>query len=185
MFKRPSDCRIFSCLLFSLVMHFSKIAVLALFPLIAGVISAPSPRQSTSGTIIAPAEGTIIAPGAAFDFAYDSMADFGVTSFNYTVWLLTSIPKSFVQSTDFAEGHYFGRFAEPNFPGNPNPPNTAPAKLVMPDFSKNPGGWGTGASDNNAEFALVVMEEYATGTGSVGLRFTLAMNKIIYNATHT
>ncbi|KAJ6559093.1 hypothetical protein DFH09DRAFT_922090 [Mycena vulgaris] len=164
-------------------MHFLKVAVLALFPLIQNVLAVPSPRQSTSGTIISPADGTVIAPGQAFDFAYDSMADFGVTSFNYTVWLLTSMPKTFAQSTDFAEGHFFGRFAEPNFPGNPNPRNPAPAQLVMPDFSKNPGGWGVGASDSNGHFALVVMEEYATGEGSVGSRLTLAINRIVYNAT--
>ncbi|KAJ7459955.1 hypothetical protein FB451DRAFT_566895 [Mycena latifolia] len=164
-------------------MHFLKVAVLGLFPLVCTVFAAPSPRQSTSGTIISPADGTVIAPGQAFDFVYDSMADFGVTSYNYTVWLLTSKPKFFAPSTNFGEGHYFGRFAEPNFPGNPNPPNTPPAQLVMPDFSKNPGGWGAGASDSNAHFALVVIEEYATGTGSVGSRMTLAINHIVYNAT--
>lgn len=166
-------------------MRFLRAAVLALFPLVSTVAAAPSRRQSTSGTIISPAKGTHIAPGAAFDFAYDSMADFGVTSYNYTVWLLTAMPTSLAQSTNFAEGHYFGRFAEPNFPGNPNPPNPPPAQLVMPDFSKNPGGWGTGASDKNGHFALVVMEEYATGTGSVGSRLTLAINRIVYNATAT
>jgi hypothetical protein len=33
----------------------------------------------------------------------------------------------------------------------------------MPDFSKNPGGFGTGKTDSNGNFLLVVMEEYATG----------------------
>jgi len=64
-------------------MRFLRAAVLALFPLVSTVAAAPSRRQSTSGTIISPAKGTHIAPGAAFDFAYDSMADFGVTSYNY------------------------------------------------------------------------------------------------------
>jgi hypothetical protein len=117
-------------------MLFLKVAVLALFPLLQTVLAAPSRRQSTSGTITSPVDGTHIAPGAAFDFAYESVADFGVTSYNvcgffdcstctdsdsifkYTVWLLTSMPTSFAQSTNFAEGHYFGRFAEPNFPGS-------------------------------------------------------------------
>ncbi|KAJ7695666.1 hypothetical protein B0H17DRAFT_1055096 [Mycena rosella] len=182
-------------------MHFLKVAVLALFPLAWTVLAAPSPRQSTSGTIISPADGTVIAPGQAFDFVYDSMADYGVTSYNYTVWLLTSPPTSFAQSTDFAQGHFFGRFAEPNYPGSmslllyrshlihwcdptdPNPPNTPPAQLVMPDFSKNPGGWGSGASDSNGQFALLVLEEFATGSASVGSRLALAINNIVYNAT--
>ncbi|KAJ6585097.1 hypothetical protein B0H19DRAFT_410377 [Mycena capillaripes] len=166
-------------------MYFLKVAAVALFPLIGSVLSAPSRRQSTSGTIIAPADSTVIAPGETFAFSYDSMADYGVSSYNYTVFLLTSVPTSFGQSVDFAQGHYFGRFAEPNYPGNPSPKNVAPATLTMPDFSKNPGGFGVGAADSNGEFALVVMEEYATGSGSVGSRLSLAINRIIYNATAT
>ncbi|KAJ6585371.1 hypothetical protein B0H19DRAFT_1059605 [Mycena capillaripes] len=178
-------------------MHILKFALVALFPLIGSVHSAPSRRQSTSGTIIAPADGTVIAPGETFAFSYDSMADFGISSYNYTVFLLTSVPTSFEQSIDFAQGHYFGRFAEPNFPalidsrdlpgippkGNPSPKNLAPPNLTMPDFSKNPGGFGAGAPDSNGEFALVVLEEYATGSGSVGSRLALAINRIVYNAT--
>ncbi|KAJ7259557.1 hypothetical protein B0H12DRAFT_1108685 [Mycena haematopus] len=184
-------------------MHFLKVAALALFPL---VLSAPSRRQSTSGTIVLPADGTVIAPGESFAFQYDSMADYGISSYNYTVWLLTSTPKSFGPSTNFAEGHYFGIFAEPNYPGklpylfsdigtnrgdprissekgNPSPTNPPPATLTMPDFSKNPGGFGSGKTDSNGNFALVVMEEYATGEGSVGFRLALAMNHIVYNGT--
>ncbi|KAJ7095784.1 hypothetical protein B0H15DRAFT_71200 [Mycena belliarum] len=164
-------------------MQFLRVAILALFPLVCTVLAAPSPRQSTSGTIISPADGTVIAPGQAFDFVYDSMADYGVTSYNYTVWLLTSMPKSFAASTAFGEGHYFGRFAEPNYPGNPNPSNPPPSQLVMPDFSKNPGGFGTGASDSDGHFALVVLEEFANGSGSIGFRMALAMNHIVYNGT--
>lgn len=63
-------------------MHFLKVAVLALFPLIGTVLSAPSRRQSIAGTITSPADGTVIAPGQAFDFQYETMADFGVTSYN-------------------------------------------------------------------------------------------------------
>ncbi|KAJ7485977.1 hypothetical protein B0H11DRAFT_2016271 [Mycena galericulata] len=162
-------------------MYFLKVAVL--FSLIGTALSAPSRRQSTAGTIVSPAAGTVVEPGAAFDFLYETMADYGVSSYNYTVWLMTAMPTSFVQSTSFAEGHYFGRFAEPNYPGNPNPPNLAPSQLIMPNFSKNPGGFGTGASDSNGEFALVVLEEYANGDGSVGARFNLAISRIVYNAT--
>ncbi|KAJ6605646.1 hypothetical protein B0H10DRAFT_1922686 [Mycena sp. CBHHK59/15] len=168
-------------------MHFLNVAVLALLPLIPTVLSVPSRRDDTSGTISTPVNGAVIAPGAAFDFRYNTMADYGVTSYNYSVWLLTSMPTTFEQSTNFAEGHFFGRFAEPNYPGmrvcNPSPKNPAPAQLIMPDFSKNPGGWGAGASDSNGQFALVVMEEYANGSGSVGSRLALAVNSIVYNGT--
>ncbi|KAJ6477329.1 hypothetical protein C8R47DRAFT_1140023 [Mycena vitilis] len=161
-------------------MHFLKVAALALFPL---VLSSPAPRETTGGTIIAPADGTVIAPGETFAFEYSTMADYGVTSYNYTVFLLTSVPTTFAQSVDFAQGHYFGRFAEPNYPGNPSPKNVAPTTLTMPDFSKSEGGFGTGAVDSNGDFALVVMEEYGNGDGSVGSRLALAINGIKYNAT--
>ncbi|KAJ7644204.1 hypothetical protein FB45DRAFT_737212 [Roridomyces roridus] len=161
-------------------MYLQKVAALALLPL---VLALPSPRQSTAGTIVSPADGAVIAPGAAFDFQYQTMADYGVSSYNYTVWLLTSVPTSFAQSNNFAEGHYLGRFAEPNYPGNPNPSNLPPAQLVMPDFSKNPGGFGLGESESNGNFVLAVLEEYATGFGAVGSRFNLAMNRITYNST--
>ncbi|KAJ7069686.1 hypothetical protein C8F01DRAFT_523324 [Mycena amicta] len=157
--------------------------LLNLFASLATIALAASTRQTTKGSIVAPAEGTNIAPGQAFDFAYSTMADYGVSSYNYTVWLFTSMPTSFVQSPNFGEGYFFGRFAEPNYPGNPNPKNPAPPTLTMPDFSKNPGGFGSGAVESNGEFTLLVMEEYATGAGSVGSRLALAMNRIVYNAT--
>ena len=67
--------------------------------------------------IINPAEGTHIAPGQAFDFNYDSIADYGTSSYNYSVYLFTSSPLAFTSSENFATAHYFGRFAEPNYPG--------------------------------------------------------------------
>ncbi|KAJ7761574.1 hypothetical protein DFH07DRAFT_421590 [Mycena maculata] len=133
--------------------------------------------------IISPADGTQIAPGAAFDFNYNSIADYGVSSYNYSVYLLTAPPTSFAPSATFAAGHYFGRFAEPNYPGNPNPSNTPPAQLVMPNFSIPPGGFGTGASATNATFYLAVFEEYANGAGSIGNLISFTANKIVYNAT--
>jgi hypothetical protein len=47
--------------------------------------------------------------------------------------------------------------------GNPDPQNTPPPTLVMPNFSVAPGGFGAGASATNATFYLAVFEEYATG----------------------
>lgn len=43
----------------------------------------------------------------------------------------------------------------------------------MPNFSINPGGFGEGATGSNAEFYLVVVEEYANGDVSPSLPFTL------------
>ncbi|EEB95154.1 hypothetical protein MPER_05924, partial [Moniliophthora perniciosa FA553] len=113
--------------------------------------------------IISPANGTSIAPGAAFDFKYQILAERGRSSYNYHVWLFTQPPSEFGPSLNWAGGYYFGMFADPNFPGNPNPNNRPPPQLTMPDFSKNPGGWGSGASVSDATFYLAVMEEYANG----------------------
>jgi len=96
---------------------------------------------------------------------------------------MTSAPTSFAPSAEFGTGYYFGRFAEPNYPGNPDPKNLAPVQLVMPDFADSPGGFGAGESTSNATFYLVVMEEYVTGAGTVGARLSLASNQILYNAT--
>ncbi|KAJ7288222.1 hypothetical protein C8J57DRAFT_509705 [Mycena rebaudengoi] len=164
-------------------MHFFKAAVLVLLPLIGTVFALPTRRDEGSGTIILPTEGTIIGPGEVFDFEYNGMADFGISSYNFTVWLLTAMPTSVAPSINFAQGHYFGRFSLPNFPGNPNPKNLAPKTLTMPDFSKPQGGFGSGASASDGHFTLVVMEEYGTGDATVGNRITLAMTGIVYNAT--
>lgn len=98
---------------------------------------------------------------------------------------MTSAPTSFAPSAEFGTGYYFGRFAEPNYPGefflltnratdtiicntigNPDPKNLAPTQLVMPDFADSPGGFGVGERIGNATFYLVVMEEYVTGAVS-------------------
>ncbi|KAF9067128.1 hypothetical protein BDP27DRAFT_1329308 [Rhodocollybia butyracea] len=137
----------------------------------------------TTGTISSPPNGALINPGAWFDFLYNSRADYGITSLNYTVFLVTSAPVSLVPSAEFATGHFFGRFAEPNYPGNPNPSNTPPAQLVMPDFAQSPGGFGVGKGISNATFYLVVLEEYVDGTATVGAQMSLTANEIIYNGT--
>ncbi|KAJ7505243.1 hypothetical protein B0H11DRAFT_1977675 [Mycena galericulata] len=156
-------------------MHFLSTLNVALACLASAYAATPA--------IISPADGTLIAPGAAFDFNYNSIADYGVSSYNYSVYLLTSPPDSLSPSETFAAGHYFGRFAEPNYPGNPNPPNTPPAQLVMPNFSAPPGGFGAGASVTNATFYLAVFEEYSNGAACVGNRISYTANQIVYNAT--
>ncbi|KAJ8080486.1 hypothetical protein PM082_017319 [Marasmius tenuissimus] len=133
--------------------------------------------------IVSPVNGTRIKPGASFPFEYQTMGDYGVTSYNFTVWLFTQPPETFHSSNIWAGGYNFGRFAEPNYPGNPNPTNRPPSELVMPDFSKPLGGWGTGAFASNATFYLAVIEEYGDGTPFVGRRIHLSVNEVIYNST--
>ncbi|KAK7056897.1 hypothetical protein VNI00_002615 [Paramarasmius palmivorus] len=135
--------------------------------------------------IISPANGTHIAPGTSFDFEYQIMAERGLSSYNYHVWLFTQKPSEFSPSLNWAGGYYFGMFANPNFPGNPSPKNPPPAQLTMPDFSQNPGGWGSGGFVSDATFYLAVMEEYSNGDPFVGRRLSMVMNEIVYNATST
>lgn len=66
------------------------------------------------GIIVAPANGSIIAPGASFNFQYISRADYGISSYNYAVWLFTSLPTSIAPSDNFATGYFFGRFSAQN-----------------------------------------------------------------------
>ena len=84
---------------------------------ILAVLGSAASVFSAKPSIQAPANGTVIKPGASFDFSYQSIADYGVSSYNYTVWLFTSPPTSVAQLANFATGYYFGRFAEPNYPG--------------------------------------------------------------------
>ncbi|KAJ7286243.1 hypothetical protein C8J57DRAFT_1169018 [Mycena rebaudengoi] len=145
-------------------MHFSKAALLVLFPRIGTVFSVPSSRSDSPGTISSPVEGQKIAPGEEFDFSYNTMADYGISSYNFNVYVVTEMPTPMTPSIDFAHAHFFGHFAELNYPGNPRPKNLAPTKLTMPDFSKGPGGW-------------------ANGEASVANRITFAMTGIVYNTT--
>ncbi|KIY45650.1 hypothetical protein FISHEDRAFT_49047 [Fistulina hepatica ATCC 64428] len=140
--------------------------------------------------IVEPASGTVIAPGEIFDFQYNSIADYGTSSYNYTVWLYTTPPTGSVitPAIEYAVGFYFGRFGDVNYPGklctgNPDPPNPAPATLTMPDFSKSPRGFGSGATASNLTVYLVVVDEYADGEGSVGYKMSTAVNELVYNGT--
>ncbi|KAF8993524.1 hypothetical protein BDQ17DRAFT_1368282 [Cyathus striatus] len=130
-----------------------------------------------------PAEGSIIQPGATFDFEYLSIGDYGVSAYNYTVWLFTKPPQNVQTMTDWASGYFFGRYAYPSYPNNPNPTNLPPSQLVMPDFSKLGGGFGSGATVSNATFYLVVLEEYLGFEPNVGFNMSLVSNAIRYNVT--
>ncbi|KIY45652.1 hypothetical protein FISHEDRAFT_28981, partial [Fistulina hepatica ATCC 64428] len=115
--------------------------------------------------IVSPAKGTSIAPGETFDFDYESIADYGESSYNLTIWLYTTPPSTVVITpmTHYAVGHYFGRFGVENYPGDPDPPNLMPSTLTMPNFSGSYGGFGLGSDASNQVVYLVVVEEWATG----------------------
>ncbi|KAK0448904.1 uncharacterized protein EV420DRAFT_1566089 [Desarmillaria tabescens] len=140
--------------------------------------------SADGGVITAPANGTVIMPGESFAFSYDAMADYSVSTYNYTVFLFTKLPSSLFSSTEWSSGHYFGRFDYPNYPAVPYSTHPAPANLTMPDFSKRPSsGWGGGVNVTNATVYLLVLEEWLTGSDNFGLIMSLAINELIYNAT--
>jgi hypothetical protein len=136
------------------------------------------------GYITAPLNGTALAPGQRFNFTYNVRSDYCVSSFNYTVWLFTSIPSglSFIgPDNQVATGAYLGRYANSNSGelsstrhpdeetrdthifqiGNQYPINPAPPTLVMPNFSQRPGGFAAGATGSNVLVYLAVLEEWA------------------------
>ncbi|KZT18432.1 hypothetical protein NEOLEDRAFT_168511 [Neolentinus lepideus HHB14362 ss-1] len=158
--------------------------LLTYFLALLGLASATSvPRDGTKGTIVSPSAGDSIAPGQAFDFQYNTMADYGSSSYNFTVFLVTAPAKSMVPSTEFMQGHYFGRFQEANYPAVPYATNPPPSQLIMPDLDQSPGGWGIGSSASNATFYIAVLEEWGSGEGALGAKMSLAVTQIIYNAT--
>lgn len=71
----------------------------------------------TDAGILSPADGDVIVAGSTFPFEYQTRADYGVTSYNYTAWLFTTRPESLNPSDLFATGYFFGRYSQPNYPG--------------------------------------------------------------------
>ena len=93
----------------SLTMHFLS-ALCAVAPFF-GAVRALYPQ----GLITAPNNDTQIAPGESFEFTYNIRSDYCISSYNYTVWLLTSPLSSLM--TLSTTGVFLGRFSNPNFPG--------------------------------------------------------------------
>lgn len=160
--------------------------ILALAAL-AYVVGADS--TSPKGTIAEPKPGTHIAPGAKFTFQYEPLADYGVSTFWFHVWLLdpsgsppnhsNSITSTL--SSVFNTGYYYGRYDYPNYPGAhnlfctevsmecssrltavPYATNPCPAQLTMPDFSKEQ-GFAAGELASAINLQLVVIEEWGNG----------------------
>ena len=99
-----------------MLFHWTAVFLTLIPTLLAVPTPAPKARQTNSG-FIAPAAGTVISPGANFDFKWDTMADYGRSSYNFTVFLFTQLPTGLPPSETWASGYYLGRYAEPNYPG--------------------------------------------------------------------
>ncbi|KAJ7044158.1 hypothetical protein C8F04DRAFT_1228981 [Mycena alexandri] len=156
----------------------------ALLPLLALLLSTflLSVVEAATPAIVHPAKGAVIAPNATFKFEYHSIADYGVSSYNFTCWLFTAPPAFFKPSESFAEGYHLGRFSQSNYPANASPHNPAPPDFTMPDLS-HLGGWGVGSHASHAKVYFTVIEEYGDGKPSLGYRMSLSVNEIYYNGT--
>ncbi|GBE85067.1 hypothetical protein BKA93DRAFT_733296 [Sparassis latifolia] len=153
------------------------IALVALFSLIRA--------QTTPGTISAPAPYTPVAPGSAFNFSYNAHADYCISSFSFTAYVITEPPTSLIETGDFMGGYTFGTYQEENYPAVPWPTNPPPSQLTMPDFSTVESGWGRGFNCTNCTFYITVLEEWDDCAGALGRKFGLASVPVIYNATTT
>lgn len=92
-----------------------------LLPLLAAVSSvvAGPIRRTGDPAINLPTAGTQIAPGANFTFSYNSIADYGRSSYALHVWLLAddAMGKELTPASLFTSGYFFGRFDFANYPG--------------------------------------------------------------------
>ncbi|KAF5382573.1 hypothetical protein D9615_002888 [Tricholomella constricta] len=148
-------------------MQLSLTSALFFLPLACAPL-AQAASKSNAGTIVSPRVGSTIAAGSTFEFYYQTRADYSISSYNFTVWLFTSPPKVTATSELFTTGYFFGRFSEPNYPGNPNPHNEPPSEFTMPDFLKSLGGFGEGSGVKKMQVHLAVLEEYGTGIDQLG-----------------
>ena len=78
-------------------------------------------QPRTGGPVInKPAANAVIQPGETFDFLYYSMADYGRSAYNTSIWLFSSAPGDLQANTKadtLTTGHFFGRFSTGNYPG--------------------------------------------------------------------
>jgi hypothetical protein len=85
-----------------------KAFCLTLFSSVATLASAYYPQ----GSITSPANGTAIQPGQPFNFTYHTRGDYCTSSFNYTVYLLTTDPATARLGDEnvFGYGEFIGRY---------------------------------------------------------------------------
>ncbi|KAJ7025340.1 hypothetical protein C8F04DRAFT_1128586 [Mycena alexandri] len=150
---------------------------------------------ATVPAILHPADGTPIPPGASFPFEYLSIADYGTSSHNYSVYLLTSPPAAFAPlrhsragiTSNYPVAFNYLTFKE-RYPsdgtGNPNPTNRASSQLAILNFSLPPDGFGAGAfAANNSTVYPVSFQVFNHRQGVIGNRTSFTANRIIHNAT--
>lgn len=163
----------------------SAASVLSLLLLAGLSLSASSPKP---GTITAPKNGTAVVPGKNFTFSYQPHADYATSTFAYHVWLLAAPPGThgagvLSLTTPNVSGFYFGRFDYANYPAVKYPKDPAPPQLTLPDFSKSPGGFASGAHASNLPMQLTIIEEWGNGEAIVGRQLSVASTTLIYNKT--
>ncbi|KAI0823953.1 hypothetical protein BC628DRAFT_1420390 [Trametes gibbosa] len=167
---------------------FSVLAASLGFTAAATLASTASAADPPAGTIVAPVAHAPIAPGALFDFSYKASADYGRSTYAYSVYLFTETPESFTPADVFAGGYFFGRFDYANYPAVPYPKNPAPAQLQMPNFAAPKGpGFSNTYTLTDQTFTLAVIEEWDgsdNGPDSPpGMKMSLTVVPIVYNAT--
>ena len=103
------------------MINFTRVLV-PLFAVLSSVLSNPVPRTGDPA-INQPTPFTQIAPGANFTFSYNSLGDYGRSSYAYHVWLLAddAMDKPLAPASLFTSGYYFGRFDFANYPGGSYP----------------------------------------------------------------
>ncbi|KAF7365108.1 hypothetical protein MVEN_00382100 [Mycena venus] len=146
---------------------------------------------AASPSIVFPANDSVIAPNEHFKFHYQSIADSGVSSYNFTCWLFTSPPRQILRAVKHVcYGLSPGPILAVELPcrfklatANKSPHNPPPATFKMPDFSKMGAGWGVGSHATHAKIFFAVVEEWGDGEPSLGYRMSLSVNEIMYNGT--
>ena len=87
------------------------------FALFFSPFTAASPADYIPGAILVPANGSAIAPGSMFNFTYNIHTDYCMSSYDFSVWLITEPPSNLRPSDSFMSGFYMGTFSTPNYPG--------------------------------------------------------------------
>ena len=147
---------------------------------LAALLSLPLLGAATGPSYIAsPKNGTHVKPGAKFPFSYIPLGDYCQTSRIYNIYVYTSKPKSFAPAQTWITGTFLGQYSANEEGSIPGP--DGPSSLTMPDFSKSPGGFGSGKTASNIPVYLTVLEETATCDVCVLMFFSLRYNANCYS----